>query len=327
MSTHDDSPFDAASNTTAQHDLEPASPVPAAGPISHAPPPMANTAGPQADSHEEDTVVKLPPTGLALRAAVAQSASEETGLQPFALEEQLGPALLGALLSHKRTEGLAVPTPEAQARAKPYFERWVHTARSLGPAQTEQASVGRAQAMLPEAAAAQPDDVHDKHLQRDYPLALSLLPKLPPEYAESAEPAEQPAHTPAQPPRARPPAGAPSIRPAAVRRRQPADIIPQDLLQKASETALMWSEPSGATSFRIDFADDFFQDAACIITVSGKDVVATFYVEDVNARRLLEAESRRLQDSLEQRGLQHATVRIVTGAPPQPFAGDEEPAG
>lgn len=342
MPIDEDTKSEAASETTSAKTLEPATSEHGHEPVTVVVgPPPAAPAGPPATDAEVD--VALPasdpqPVGLALRAAAAVGGLHTAEARGFEPELEFSSELWAELMAHQLSEGLQLPSLEAQARAKPYFDRWVQTARGLGPAPSQE---HRASWPVSEA------DVAPKQLgppqpvaapgNRRYPVARSLLPQvhasevvrqevsgearaIAPQDAAWAQLKPKVAPT-------RPPAGVPSIRPAAPRRRQPADAVPQDLLQKASETALMWSEPSGGTSFRIDFADDFFRDAACIITVMGQDVLATFYVEDVSARRLLEAESRRLQDSLEARGLVHAQVRIVMGAAPQPFALDTSGVG
>jgi flagellar hook-length control protein FliK len=61
-------------------------------------------------------------------------------------------------------------------------------------------------------------------------------------------------------------------------------------------------------------------DVACVVDVSPNGVVATFYVDDANTRRLLEGQADRLRASLNDRGLSQAAVRVVLGEPPQPFA-------
>lgn len=340
--------------------------VPAAPDVSdvtlHAPPPAPQIADTDTGASADGGAQPVQPSvGLALRAALAQGPSVTLPMLPEgagihapagqalaetgAGDSALSAALLTALLGSNLTEGLQVPTADAQARVKPAFERWLYKARALGAG-----DAATHEAVASDADAAQAHASQAAHGRR-YPLAWSMLRDVPHAASEGGEPSEaQAAHTcaaedaavaaewtadapdgqgaapsfekaPALP--ARPPRGAASIRPAAQRKKQPADAVPQDLLQQTSESALMWTEPSGGTSFRIDFSDDLFDETACIITVTGRDVVATFYVEDVNARRLLEAESRRLEANLAGRGISRAQVRIVTGAPPMPFASVE----
>jgi hypothetical protein len=118
---------------------------------------------------------------------------------------------------------------------------------------------------------------------------------------------------------ARPPAGAPTVRPGTVAPAQAA-AVSQTLLQDTAQAALLWSDAPGSSSFRVDFHDALIADAACIVTVGATGVVATFYVADVDTRRLLSGEAERLRAQLTDRGLKGAAVRVVLGEPPGPFA-------
>ncbi len=109
----------------------------------------------------------------------------------------------------------------------------------------------------------------------------------------------------------RPPAGMPTVRPSVRRAR---DLpVPQELLEKTADTAMLVAEPSGATSFDIVFKDELFRELACRVTVGEGGVEAVFRVHDDNARRLLEAESGRLRARLVERGLRVQAVRVEVG--------------
>jgi len=107
----------------------------------------------------------------------------------------------------------------------------------------------------------------------------------------------------------RPPPGAPTVRPPTRRPAGPA-AVPQDVLEKTAQSALLLNSPDGNASFEIAFRDDVFEDLACCISTHDDGLVATFKVADQNLRRLLEAESGRLRVKLEDRGLKVKAVEV-----------------
>ena len=91
-----------------------------------------------------------------------------------------------------------------------------------------------------------------------------------------------------------------------------ADVVTQELLEQTADTALLMNQPDGTASFQIAFRDEVFADLACTISRrSDGQIAAVFQVEDDNLRRLLEAETGRLRNNFEARGLKVADIKVV----------------
>ena len=139
---------------------------------------------------------------------------------------------------------------------------------------------------------------------------------------------EDPATTPqaAPPPTTelavRPPPGRPTVRGPVRTRPAPTAAPASTLLAETTDAALLVASPDGAQSMQLSFRDDVFAQLQCNIEVGPRGVVATFYAEDVNTRRLLAAESDALRLRLEARGLSVAAVRVAASgeAPAVPAA-------
>lgn len=120
----------------------------------------------------------------------------------------------------------------------------------------------------------------------------------------------------------RPPPGRPTVRGAVRTRPAPTAVPASTLLAETTDAALLVASPDGAQSMQLSIRDDVFAQLQCNIEVGPQGVVATFYAQDVNTRRLLAAESDALRLRLEARGLSVAAVRVAAAgeAPAVPAA-------
>ncbi len=109
---------------------------------------------------------------------------------------------------------------------------------------------------------------------------------------------------------AHPPHGAPMVRPSAPAPAQREYGDAQETLEATASGARLFSQPDGSSAFEIDFKDEVFEDLTCMIQSSDAGIEATFKVQDVNTRRLLEGEKDRLRVALESRGLKVQAVRV-----------------
>lgn len=83
-------------------------------------------------------------------------------------------------------------------------------------------------------------------------------------------------------------------------------------LHRTAKKVFLGENEDGAQGVSVLIRDDLFENLRCTIDVeSDGRVKATFFVKDTNLRRLLEAESGRLRDSLEARGLKVREVAVV----------------
>lgn len=200
---------------------------------------------------------------------------------------------------------LQMPSQQALERAKPIFEQLLEKARQ--PQKKLASSTQQVQA---------PFNAGNARVQtRQYPIASKyLLPHREPHADAGAN------HVSSLP--ARPPQGHAFVRASPPKASQKAAVISQGLLEKTTETALMWTTDETAqatTSFRLQFHDDILKDTTCLLTLHQGKLVATFYATDVDMRRLLEGQAARLESQLNQRGLRQVLIRIVQGDAPLPF--------
>jgi len=108
----------------------------------------------------------------------------------------------------------------------------------------------------------------------------------------------------------RPPPGLASVRPS-VPAPQLVSRADDQVLATAAESAFFSANDAGEATFDLMISDELFENLRCSITVGRNGVAAIFHVgDDVDLRRLLEAESGRLRASLEARGLRSVSVTI-----------------
>jgi len=83
-------------------------------------------------------------------------------------------------------------------------------------------------------------------------------------------------------------------------------------LNRTAKQVFLGENEEGGQGVSVLIRDDLFENLRCAIDVeSDGRVKATFFVKDINLRRLLEAEAGRLRDSLEARGLKVREVAVV----------------
>ncbi|MCK5689330.1 flagellar hook-length control protein FliK, partial [Myxococcota bacterium] len=105
----------------------------------------------------------------------------------------------------------------------------------------------------------------------------------------------------------RPPAFSPTIRPGVQK--------PQRSALRGAEGSLpedgqMVQMPDGGNLFDFEWDDDVIGKIQCSILVHDGEVAATFLASDINARRLLEAETPRLRVQLESKGLRVTKILV-----------------
>ncbi len=89
---------------------------------------------------------------------------------------------------------------------------------------------------------------------------------------------------------------------------------PQEVpIEETAKRVFFGETPDGGQGFQVLIRDEVFEDLRCSIEVlDGGGVRATFFVQDTNLRRLLEAETGRLRAQLEARGLRVSELQVVT---------------
>ena len=136
---------------------------------------------------------------------------------------------------------------------------------------------------------------------RRYPRALQVTGGCPPKTLEQKD-ADSVGNAPGY--------RTPTIRPGLpVTPVSPPEEVPLD---RTAKQVFLGENEEGAQGVSVLIRDDLFENLRCAIDVEADGrVKATFFVKDINLRRLLEAESGRLRDSLEARGLKVRAVAVV----------------